>query len=498
MVVNNSVTSTQAGDGSSKKPVEKSAAGTKPADSKSADNTSAGEQTAEKKPQRAAAQAAAAGGGTPEKAADAAKPQRKKNPARERLAVVEKEVDALRKRAETAEGKVHELNRKLAEPVAPPVAQPAQIKQRHWGVLTTFLFVVIAPLIAIGVYLFTIAEDQYISTAGFTVRSQEGASATDLLGGIAQFTGASGTGSDSDILYEFIRSQEIAEEVNEELGVVNHYAAHWPRDWAFALWPEATSEDLTWFWQRIVSVSYDSASELFEIQATAYDRDMAQAITRAIVQHSQDRINALNEQAREDAMRYARADLDEAVERLKLAREALIQFRTRTRIVDPEADIQGRMGVMNNLQQQLAEALVEYDLLRGSVNADDPRLGNSLRRIQVIRERIDQERTNFASSNIVENDGIGESYPALISEYERLTVDREFAEETYRVALTSMELARDEASRQNRYLATYINPTRAEDSEYPRRYLVLSLAGLFLLMLWAVMVLIYYSVRDRR
>lgn len=483
MVVNNSVTSTQAGDGSSEKPV-----GEQSTESKNA----------EKKPQRAAAQAAGAEASTPAKAAYVAQPEHKKKQSRQRLAVMEKEVDALRKRAETAEVKVDELNRKLAESAALPVAQPAQIKKRHWGVLASFLCVVVAPLIAIAIYLFTIAEDQYISTAGFTVRSQEGASATDLLGGLAQFAGAGGTGSDSDILYEFIRSQEIAEEVNAELGVVDHYAAHWPKDWAFALWPEATSEDLTWFWERIVSVSYDSAAELFEIQATAYDRDMAQAITRAIVQHSQDRINALNEQAREDAMRYARADLDEALERLKLAREALIQFRTRTRIVDPEADIQGRMGVMNNLQQQLAEALVEYDLLRGSVNADDPRLGNSLRRIQVIRERIDQERTSFASSNIVENDGIGESYPALISEYERLTVDREFAEETYRVALTSMEFARDEASRQSRYLATYINPTRAEESEYPRRYLVLSLAGLFLLMLWSVMVLIYYSVRDRR
>ncbi|WP_260107663.1 hypothetical protein [Phaeobacter inhibens] len=70
-------------------------------------------------------------------------------------------------------------------------------------------------------------------------------------------------------------------------------------------------------------------------------------------------------QARADAMRYARADLDEALERLKDARQSLTSFRTRTRIVDPEADIQGRMGVMNNLQQQLAEALIQYESSAG-------------------------------------------------------------------------------------------------------------------------------------
>lgn len=148
------------------------------------------------------------------------------------------------------------------------------------------------------------------------------------------------------------------EKIDQELDLRGHFSDHWPRDWAFALWPNATVEDLTWFWGRIVTIAYDSGSGLTEIQVTAYDRDMAQAITKAIVRHSQDRVNALNDQAREDAMRYARADLDEALERLKVAREELIQFRTRTRIVDPEADFQGRMGVMNNLQQQLAEALV--------------------------------------------------------------------------------------------------------------------------------------------
>jgi len=410
-----------------------------------------------------------------------------------------KELEALRQRAKSAEDKVGELNRKLEAPKASPLARPAHMKKRHWGVLLSFLCMVLAPLAGVLFYLFVIAEDQYISSAGFSVRGQEGTSATDLLGGLAQIAGAgSSTGSDSAILYEYIQSQELVEKIDRELDLRGHFSEHWPRDWAFSLWPNATVEDLTWFWSRIVTIAYDSGSGLTEIQVTAYDRDMAQSITKAIVRHSQDRLNALNDQAREDAMRYARADLDEALERLKVAREELIQFRTRTRIVDPVADIQGRMGVMNNLQQQLAEALVEYDLLRGSVSKDDPRLANSQRVIDVIRERIDQERTNFASDASVAGGGAGEAYPSLISEFERLTVDREFAEESYRVALTSLELARDEASRQSRYLATYISPTLAEDSEYPKRGMFALLAGLMLLMCWSILVLIYYSVRDRR
>lgn len=383
-------------------------------------------------------------------------------------------------------------------PETPPtysLAGPATMKRRHWGVMSSFVLLVLAPLAAVIFYLSVIAEDQYLSTAGFTVRSQENSGANDLLGGLASFAG-SASASDSDILYAFILSQEMVEAVNERIDLRDHYSRHWPRDWAFGIWPDATLEELIWYWQRIVGISYDSGSGLIEVQAVALDAAVAQEITQAIVDVSQIQINALNERARDDAMGYARVDLEEAVAQLKTAREELTQFRTRTRIVDPEADIQGRMGVMNNLQQQLAEALIEYDLLQGTVSESDPRVRKTLQRIDVIRARIDSERQTFTSDN-TDTGAVGEDYPSLISEFERLTVDREYAEETYRAALTALEVARDNATRQSRYLATYIKPTLAQEAEYPQRFVLGGLCALFLVLFWSIVTLIYYSIRDR-
>lgn len=376
-----------------------------------------------------------------------------------------------------------------------PAAGPARMKRRHWGIVASFVLMAIVPWIAVVSYLFVVAEDQYHSVAGFTVRSQEQSGANDLIGGLVQFAGGS-VASDSDILYEFIQSQEMVQAVNERIDLREHYSQHWPSDWAFSIWPDATMEDLIWYWNRMVGVSYDSSTGLTEVQVKAFDPDMAQRIAQAVVSESQSRINDLNLQAREDAMRYAQRDLDEAVERLKNAREALTQLRTKSQIVDPETDIKTRMGVMTSLQQQLAEALVEYDLLRGTTSENDPRLKETSRRIEVIRDRIATERRNFATSS-TETGGVSQDYPSLISEFERLTVDREYAEEAYFAALTALEAARDEANRQSRYLATYIKPTLAEASEYPQRFVLAGLIGLFLLLTWSIVVLIYYSIRDR-
>ncbi len=378
-----------------------------------------------------------------------------------------------------------------------PLAQPARMKRRHWGVAISFVALVLAPLAALIFYLWVISVDQYASTTGFTVRKEEGASATDLLGGLASFAGGGSTGTDGDILYEFIQSQEIVESIDRKLDLRGHYSANWPRDWVFSIWPDATLEDLLWFWQRIVRISYDQGSGLIEVRVLAFDPDYARQVAREIVAESQDMINALNTQAREDAMRYARADLAEAVARLKKARGALTEYRTRTQIVDPTSDLQGRMGVMVNLQQQLAQALIDYDLLRETASPSDPRVTKAERLIGVIRNRIAIERQSFASPS-TETGDVGQDYPTLIAEYESLTVDRQFAEETYRAALTALDVARANAARQSRYLAAYVRPTRAQTSEYPQRFVITGLAALFLLMLWSVLMLVYYSLRDRR
>jgi capsular polysaccharide transport system permease protein len=381
------------------------------------------------------------------------------------------------------------------------VAAPAHLKARHRGQMLSFVLLVAVPLLVIGVYLFALAKDQYASTTGFSVQREEGASASDFLGIIPGLGGGSGA-SDTDVLYEFIQSQEIVARIDARLDLRGHYSQYWNgyiwnTDKVFSIWPDPTIEDLLWFWKRVVRISYDKSTGLIELQVFAFDPDYAQAMAREVVAESQEMINTLSNTARADSTRYAFADLEEALDRLKAAREALTSFRTRTQIVDPQADLQGRLGVMSNLQQQLAQSLIDYDLLLGAANVDDPRVRQAQRRISVIRERIASERASFTSSDIT-NGATGEDYPSLIAEFERLSVDREYAEEAYRAALTALDVARANAARQSRYLATYIDPTKAQSSQYPERWIILGLSALFLTMGWAICTLIYYSIRDRR
>ena len=177
------------------------------------------------------------------------------------------------------------------------------------------------------------------------------------------------------------------------------------------------------------------------------------------------------------------------------ARQALTAFRMRTQIVDPTADLEGQMGILNSLQAALAETLIELDTLRENATDRDQRVIQTEKKVDAIRNRISEEREKFSASS--EGPG-GENYAELMAEYEKLSSDMLFDQTAYRSARAAHDIAQAEAQRQSRYLAAHIEPKLAEASLVPNRPYLLACVFGALLLGWSVMLLIYYSVRDRR
>ena len=379
----------------------------------------------------------------------------------------------------------------VVTPLRPP-AQPARPGRRHWAILASFLACAVAPVAAAAVYLWTYAADQYASTVGFSVIKQEMTSPIEMFGGIADFAGVGS--SDSDILYEFIASQELVESLDLRLGLVEIYAKA-EGDPAFAYDPTGTVEDLHDYWQRMVRVTYDDGTGLIEVRALAFDPEDARAIATGIVEESTRLVDELSAIAQQDTIKFAEEEVSRAVERLKVARERVTAFRSENQIVDPTADLQGQMGILSTLEGQLTEALISLDLLKESTRESDPRIRQAQRRVVVIEARIEEERRNLGVGQSGEE---GSDYATLLAEYERLAVDREFAEQAYVAALATYDQALAEARRKSRYLAAYVKPTLAQSSQYPRRFLLIGVLAFFLVTLWSIGALAFYSFRDRR
>lgn len=374
-----------------------------------------------------------------------------------------------------------------------PPARRARPRKRHRFLVFTFMILVVSPIVLAAYYLWTHAADQYASRVAFSVRTEEQSSAIELLGGITELSGSSS--SDTDILFAYLSSQELVSRVDQGVdlrGIWSRVSTE--QDPIFAFDPTGTIEDLQAHWERKISIVYDSSTGLIDLEVLAFDPQDALQVAQAILDECTSMINSLSRIAQEDSIRFTREELSNGVERLKAARRALTQFRNRTQIVDPSIDTQNQMGLLVTLQQQLAEALIDFDLLQDTTRENDPRITQAKRRIEVIEARIASERRNLGLGAEGES---GDAFANLVGEYEGLIVDREFAETAYTASLAAHDAALAEVRKQSRYLAAHVKPTLAERAQFPKRELILTLIALFCFFTWSILCLVFYSLRDR-
>lgn len=374
-----------------------------------------------------------------------------------------------------------------------PPARPGTLRRRHRALLVGFVLAVVAPLVLTAAYLYTRAADQYASRVAFSVRTEDDSSTIEMLGGITGISSSSS--SDADVLFAYLNSQTLVRKLDESVDLVAIWSRVTPKeDPFFSYDAKGSIEDLLRHWQRKVSVVHDTRSGMIEVKVLAFDPLDAQRIAQAVMVEGSAMINELSALAREDAIRYARQELEDAADRLKRSRVSLTEFRNRTQIVDPAIDTQNQMGVLITLQQQLADALIDLDLLRETTYATDPRITQAQLRVDVIDARIGAEKRKLG---LGENQSGGAVFATLLGEYESLIVDREFAEQAYVSNLALFDAAKAEARKQSRYLAAHVRPTLAEQAEYPERFRNLSLMAAALMFGWSIVSLVYYSLRDR-
>jgi capsular polysaccharide transport system permease protein len=168
-----------------------------------------------------------------------------------------------------------------------PVAKPAgaaRRKPRHSGLIVSFLALVVLPTIISGAYLGFFAVDQYTSTVGFAVKSEKSSASIDLMGGISQLTGGSST--DASMVAAYLQSQDLVAKLDSELNLRALFSKPFKGDPVFAFDPSGSIEDLVYYWNHMVTVSFDSGTGLIEMDVQAFTPQSAQAITQAAFKES--------------------------------------------------------------------------------------------------------------------------------------------------------------------------------------------------------------------
>jgi capsular polysaccharide transport system permease protein len=380
------------------------------------------------------------------------------------------------------------------------VASPTSMKRlrraerrRKFALWFSFLALVVAPTGVGSWYLFDRAADQYVSYVSFAVRSPDATAASpvmELFGG-----GSDTTRADTQILYEYLQSQPLVARVDASLDLRAIYND--PRaDTVFRFGDDTSIEALVDYWNLAQTVSYDSGAGIIYVEVRAFDADDAQAIATMLVSESERLINDLSAKSRLDAIAFALADLKEAESRVRDVRLALQSFRGAAGTADVSLDIQSAMSLVSTLRERRAEIAADFDSRKQMLGATSPTLLALGRQVDALDDQIALEEGRIASAG---SDGSAESgsLADAAGMQEELMVERQFAENMYTAALASVETARAEARRAQRYLAIHIDPTHSDEAEHPRRWTLSIALGALCLALWSILQLIASSIRDR-
>ncbi|MCZ8333697.1 MAG: hypothetical protein O9328_05505 [Rhodobacteraceae bacterium] len=386
---------------------------------------------------------------------------------------------------------------------AGPVAVPTATQRRLFSRITVLSFVlcVILPILASAAYFAFLAVDRYAVEIKFAIRSPSGTTSSDLLGLVSGTANSNSTVADSWMVVEYLESREFLEALSRQVDLKDLYAA--PRGDILTQLPvDATTEDMVDFLPSVVSASFESATQIITVETQAFTPDGATRMAQVVLEASSTLINAVSEKARQDTVRLAEQEVIRAEEALRAQRTAIATFRETEQKIDPTASVATQEGVLAQLQNRLASTRTELSSLREFLAPEAPSVRVLQSQIDSLERQIDAERARLGIGNgeAKATPGTGtsvtDSLNRSVTLYEALKVDLDFRERAYLSALSSLEAARIEADRQQRYVATFVTPSQPQSARYPQVTLSMILIGTVAFLIWGVLAMFLHILRE--
>lgn len=377
--------------------------------------------------------------------------------------------------------------------------------------LVSFVLCVLVPLALSVIYFGFIASDRYAVEVKFAIRSPTGAASPDLLGMVTGVSGSSATQADSYMVIDFLESRQFVDEIASRLDLQAIYGGE-TVDVVSRLKEGATAEEIVAYLPWRISPYFDSNTQIVTVETQAFTPEDARLIAESVLVSTGDLINNISERARQDTVRLAEAEVARAEEALKDQRAKIGEFRETEQKIDPRTNVAAQENVLSLLNVELSRSLTEMSTLRVFMSADAPSVRVLQSRIDSLESQIAAERTRVgagtdAATGAVTGTGadgsstagVETSLPNLtasITQYEALVVDLDFRQRAYLSALSSLELARIEADRQQRYVAAFVLPSTPEEALYPRVPLTLAMIATVAFLAWGVILMFVNIVRE--
>ncbi len=369
---------------------------------------------------------------------------------------------------------------------APAPRTPAPASRRRVSLL--FVLCVALPTLLAAVYYGLVVTDVYVSESRFVVRAPQRMPVPGL-GTLLSGTGIARAQDDAYPVHDYVLSRDALRELDTGLNLRQAYGdTAIDRFHRFpALDGDESFEALYLHHLDHVGITHDGVSGITTLRVRGYRPELVQQVNERLLQMSERLVNALNERSRQDLLRLAEQEVQTAQARARDAALALAAYRSQGKVFDPTAESAAQLEAVARLREELRLAEAQQAQVR-SLSPGNPQLGVLDQRVRQLRQQVEQEQRK-----VLGREG---SLAAKAPAFDRLLLDKGFADTQLASALASLEAARTEAARQRLYLERLVQPHRPDQSLEPRRLRAVVTVFVLGLIVWGVMALIVAGIRE--
>ena len=368
------------------------------------------------------------------------------------------------------------------------ISHGMQSKVRFFAKNKILWLTVIIPTILAIIYYGLIASDVYISESRFVVRSPQRQTQTGLNAFLAG-TGFSRSQDDTYSVHDFVLSRDALKELDKKLEIrklfsskdadfINRFPGF---DW------DDSFESFYRYYKKRVGVDYDTVSSITTLNVHAFAAEDAKRINDLLLNMGERLVNNLNDRSRQDLIKFATQEVTVAETKAKAAALALSSFRTTQSVFDPDRQSAIQLQGVAKLQEELLATEAQLNQIK-RVSPNNPQVASLASRVASLRNTIAAETSKVAGS--------GSSLTSKSANFERLVLDKGFADKQLASALTSLETARSEAERKQLYLERLVQPNLPDKALEPRRIRSIFMVFAVGLMAWGVVSLLVASVKE--
>lgn len=331
------------------------------------------------------------------------------------------------------------------------------LKTRNW----LFVLTVVVPTVVAIIYYGFLASDIYVSESQFVVRSPDKPTASGL-GVILKTAGFSNAGDEIYSAQSYVLSRDALHAINRNDEFRRAYSddsiSLLDRFNAFGF--SGSFEDLYRYYRKKVAIDHDNVSSISTLTVRAYSPDAAVKINRELLELAEGTVNRLNQRGRQDLIRFAQAEVDDAKGRSREAALNLARYRNVSGVVDPEKQATVQLQMISKLQDELIASRNQLLQLRAFAPAN-PQIPVLRTKIAALSHDINAELGKVAGSS--------RSLSAAAVQYQRFQLESQVADKQLAGSISSLEDARNEARRKQAYVERIEQPGRPDSAEEPRR-----------------------------